>query len=82
MRYLMLMWAQADATSGDEADFPVWADFDAEARAAGVFVYNGAHQPAAREARIVRPAITGHALANAVERRRMPRARPRSRRSI
>lgn len=69
MRYLMLMWAQADAASGDEADFQVWADFDAEARTAGVFVDNGALQPASREARIVRPAISGHAFAEAVERR-------------
>jgi len=25
MRYLMLMWADADATSGDESDFHAWA---------------------------------------------------------
>ena len=27
MRYLMLMWADADATSGDESDFQAWAEF-------------------------------------------------------
>jgi hypothetical protein len=63
----MLMWAQADAASGDEADFQVWADFDREAREAGVFVDNGALRPAAREARLVRTAIDGHAMPDAVE---------------
>ena len=65
----MLMWAQADAASGDEADFQVWADFDAQARAAGVFVDNGALQPAASQARLVRTAIDGHRLPDAVQTR-------------
>ena len=70
MRYLMLMWADADAASGDESDFQVWVDFDAQVRAAGAFVLNGALAPAASDARLVRTAIAGHALDRAVERRR------------
>ena len=42
MRYLMLMWADADAASGDESDFQVWAEFDTQVKAAGAFVLNGA----------------------------------------
>jgi hypothetical protein len=45
MRYLMLMWADADATSGDESDFQAWAEFDAQVKAAGAFVLNGALTP-------------------------------------
>ncbi|HWG60652.1 MAG TPA: hypothetical protein VG253_02970 [Streptosporangiaceae bacterium] len=60
MGYLMLMWADADAASGGEADFPAWADFDEQVKAAGAFVANGALQPAASEARLVRTAIAGH----------------------
>jgi hypothetical protein len=69
MRYLMLMWADADATSGDEADFQAWSDFDEQVRAAGAFVFNGALAPASSDARLVRTAIAGHALGGAVERR-------------
>ena len=32
MRYLMLMWADADATSGDQSDFQAWAEFEASGR--------------------------------------------------
>ena len=46
MRYLMLMWADADAASGDESDFQAWAEFDAQVKAAGAFVLNGALTPA------------------------------------
>jgi hypothetical protein len=69
MRYLMLMWADADAASGDESDFQAWVDFDAQVKAAGAFVLNGALAPAASEARLVQTAIAGHALDGAVERR-------------
>jgi hypothetical protein len=67
MQYLMLMWADADATGGDESDFQAWADFDQEVRAAGAFVFNGALQPAATQARLVQTAIAGHQLPGAVE---------------
>jgi hypothetical protein len=69
MRYLMLMWADADATSGDESDFQAWVDFDEQVKAEGAFVLNGALAPASTDARLVRTAIAGHALAEAVERR-------------
>ncbi len=69
MRYLMLMWADADAASGGEADFQAWADFDEQVKAAGAFVLNGALTPAAAGARLVRTAIAGHAIGDAVERR-------------
>ena len=59
MRYLMLMWADADAASGDESDFQAWAEFDAQVQAAGAFVLNGALAPAASEARLVQTAIAG-----------------------
>jgi hypothetical protein len=69
MRYLMLMWADADATSGDESDFQAWAEFDAQVKAAGAFVLNGALTPASTGARLVQTAIAGHAIDHAVERR-------------
>lgn len=69
MRYLMLMWADADATSGDETDFQAWVDFDEKVKAAGAFVLNGALAPASTDARLVRTAIAGHALDGAVDRR-------------
>jgi hypothetical protein len=68
VRYLMLMWADADAASGDEGDFRAWADFDQQVKAAGAFVLNGALAPAASEARLVQTAIAGHALDTAVDR--------------
>jgi hypothetical protein len=68
MRYLMLMWAEADAASGDELDVQAWIDFDESAKQAGVFVDNGALAPAASEARLVKTSIAGVALAEAVER--------------
>jgi hypothetical protein len=69
MRYLMLMWADADAASGDESDFQAWVDFDEQVKAAGAFVLNGALAPASTDARLVQTAIAGHALNRAVERR-------------
>jgi hypothetical protein len=69
MRYLMLMWADADATAGGESDFQAWAEFDAQVKAAGAFVLNGALAPASAGARLVQTAIAGHALDEAVERR-------------
>ena len=69
MRYLMLMWADADAASGDESDLKAWVEFDAQVKAAGAFVLNGALAPAASEARLVQTAIAGHAIGDAVERR-------------
>ena len=67
MRYLMLMWADADATSGDESDFQAWAEFDAQVKAADAFVFNGALAPASTGARLVQTAIAGHAIDTAVE---------------
>jgi hypothetical protein len=69
MRYLMLMWADADATSGDASDFQAWVDFDEQVKAAGAFVLNGALTPASTDARLVQTAIAGHALGEAVQRR-------------
>jgi hypothetical protein len=69
MRYLMLMWANADAASGNESDFQAWADFDEQVKANGAFVLNGALAPASTGARLVQTAIAGHALDGAVERR-------------
>ncbi len=56
MKVMMLMWGEIDAASGDQADIDVWADFDAEVRAAGVFVENGALAPAG-QSMLVRPDI-------------------------
>ena len=60
MKVLMLMWADRDAAGGDAADLQAWVDFDAEVRAAGAFVLNGALAPAATDASLVRTAIDGH----------------------
>lgn len=43
--------------------------FDEQVKAAGAFVANGALQPAATDARLVRTKIDGHALPGAVEQR-------------
>lgn len=67
MRYLMLMWAEADAASGDEQDLQAWLDFDQQVKAEGAFVLNGALAPAATDARLVRTAIAGQPLDEAVE---------------
>jgi hypothetical protein len=64
----MLLWAEADAASGGEEDVQVWADFDANAKAEGVFIENGALVPAATEARLVRTSLGGVDLADAVQR--------------
>jgi hypothetical protein len=69
MRYLMLMWADADATGGDESDFQAWLEFDAQVKAVGAFVLNGALAPAAAGARLVQTAIAGHELDKAVQHR-------------
>jgi hypothetical protein len=69
MRYLMLMWAEADAASGDESDLQAWVDFDEQVKANGAFVLNGALAPASTHARLVQTAIAGHALDGAVQRR-------------
>jgi hypothetical protein len=69
MKYLMLMWGEVDATTGGDADFQAWADFDEQVKAAGVFVANGALQPAASHARVVLTQISGHALPSATEQR-------------
>ncbi len=76
MRYLMLMWADQDAASGDAGDMEAWLTFDRRVKAAGVFVDNGALQPALTEARLVRTRISGHELPEAVERRPMADGRP------
>jgi hypothetical protein len=64
----MLMWAEADAASGDGLDVQAWIDFDAKAKEAGVFVDNGALAPAASEARLVKTGIAGVDLPDAVDR--------------
>jgi hypothetical protein len=69
MRYLMLMWAEVDATTGDESDLQAWVEFDEQVKAAGAFVLNGALAPASAGARLVQTAIAGHTLDEAVERR-------------
>ncbi|MFY9927423.1 MAG: YciI family protein, partial [Streptosporangiaceae bacterium] len=69
MKYLMLMWGEVDATTGGEADFQAWADFDEQVKAAGAFVTNGALQPAASHAQVVLTQISGHALPDAAEHR-------------
>src|SRR5690242_13419358 len=46
-----------------------WVEFDAQVKAAGAFVLNGALAPAASEARLVQTAIAGHEIGDAVERR-------------
>jgi hypothetical protein len=69
MRYLMLMWAGADATSGGESGFRVRAEFDAQVKAAGAVVRTGALAPAAAGAPLVPTAIAGHAIGAAAERR-------------
>jgi len=69
MRYLMLMWADADAAGGDESDMQAWIDFAGQVKSAGAFVCNGALAPAATDARLVQTAIAGHRLDDAVERR-------------
>lgn len=69
MRYLMLMWSDADATGGDEGDLQAWIDFDEQVKAAGAFVLNGALTPAASEARLVQTAIAGHDIDGAVQQR-------------
>jgi len=47
MRYLMLMWADADATSGNESDLQAWLDFDERVKANGAFVVTE-HSPPPR----------------------------------
>lgn len=46
-----------------------WADFDEQVKANDAFVLNGALSPASTGARLVKTAIAGHALDEAVERR-------------
>jgi hypothetical protein len=69
MRYLMLMWADADATSGNESDLQAWLDFDERVKANGAFRGQRSTRPASTDARLVQTAIAGHALDRAVERR-------------
>ena len=38
MQFLMLMWTEANAASGEQADFDAWNAFDQEVKDAGVFV--------------------------------------------
>ncbi len=69
MRFLLLMWTETNAAGGDQSDIDAWTAFDEKAKAAGVYVDNGALQPAATEARLVRTKLAGHALDGAVDRR-------------
>ena len=54
MHYLMLMWTNRDAASGDQSDVDAWIAFDAQARDAGVLVQGAALQPP-RQASLVHP---------------------------
>jgi len=56
MRSLMLIWAEADAASGDESDLQAWVDFGEQVKANGAFVLNGALAPASTDARLVQTA--------------------------
>jgi len=54
----MLMWTATDASGGDAADFAAWADFEAQAREAGILIEGarGALEPPAK-AKLVTPEI-------------------------
>jgi len=46
-----------------------WAEFDAQVKAVGAFVLNGALTPASADARLVQTAPAGHAIGEAAARR-------------
>lgn len=69
MRFLMLIWTEADAAGGGRADFDARSTFDQTVKDADAFVLNGALQPAAEEARLVQTGLAGHELDESVERR-------------
>ena len=54
----MLMWTATDASGGNDADIAAWADFEAQAREAGVLIEGarGALEPPA-EGKLVTPEI-------------------------
>ena len=57
MKALMLMWNDTDASGAQDADFAAWAEFDRDARAAGIVVTNGALEPPAAS-KLVRPELS------------------------
>lgn len=61
----MLMWTEVDATGGDASDFQAWADFEQQARDAGVYLDGGAFQ-APSDGRLVRTSLSGVELVDAV----------------
>lgn len=61
---MLLMWSATDATSGGQADMQAWADFQAAATEAGVYLDGGAFQAPA-DARTVRTSIAGYELPDA-----------------
>ena len=64
----MLMWTATDASGGDEADIAAWADFEAQAREAGVLIEGarGALEPPA-EGKLVTPEIATGAASRIVD---------------
>ena len=64
MKYLMLMWSHTAATGGTQADFDAWAEFEREAKNAGVYLDGGAFQ-APGDGRLVRTQLSGVARAEA-----------------
>lgn len=57
MKYIFLIWAEHDAGGGNQADFNVWAQFNRDAKDAGVLVTGDALEPASKAAILVQPKI-------------------------
>ena len=64
MKYLMLMWTGTAATGGTQEDFDAWAEFEREAKDAGVYLDGGAFQ-APGDGRLVSTQLSGVARAEA-----------------
>jgi hypothetical protein len=64
MKFMAIMWSGVGAAGGTQADFDAWAEFEQEARDAGVYVDGGAFEPPSA-ARLVRTTISGHELPEA-----------------
>lgn len=58
MKYLLLMWTEGDASSGNKDDMNAWVSFTKEAKDAGVLVMGDALKPAAESAKLVRPDLS------------------------
>lgn len=57
MKYLMLMWVNTDAASGDESDMAAWVEFEQQAKDAEVLVVGSALQPSAQKSMLVKPEL-------------------------